>query len=308
MARNKIGFFGIHQQQSLHALKELWRRPLGNTLTILVIALSLTLPCTLYLVAKNLVHVSGQWENPSQITLYLNKGVSETQALELEGQIQSLSSVSTVKYVSPMEGLEAMRHQSGFAEAIGLLNNNPLPGVLVVEPVKAWQSAAQIEVLAGQLRNQGGVQEVRVDRDWIARLAAIKNVAVTLAQVIAIVMLVGVFLIVGNTLRLQVMNEKEEIQVMKLVGATNTYIIRPYLYTGVWYGLLGGILALFVTDGIVWVLNRSVTELAMLYHSPFHLSVMGWQDSIILLLITAFLGLLAARLSVGKHLRDIDPV
>ena len=308
MARSKIGFFGIHKQQSLNALKELWRRPLGNALTILVIALSLTLPCTLYLVAKNLVQVSDQWQNPTQITLYLNKGVSETQAHELEGQIQSLSSVSSVKYVSPMEGLEAMREQSGFAEALGLLNNNPLPGVLIVEPVKAWQSAAQVNALAGQLRNQGGIHEVRVDRDWVARLAAIKNVAVTLSQVIAIVMLFGVFLIVGNTLRLQVMSEKEEIQVMKLVGATNTYIIRPYLYTGVWYGILGGIFALLVTDGIVWILNRSVTELALLYHSSFHLTVLRWDESIILLMITAFLGLLAARLSVGKHLRDIDPV
>ncbi len=308
MARNQIGYFAIHKQQAMDALRDMCKRPLGNVLTVLVIALSLTLPSVLYLVAKNLVGISDQWQNPTQITLYLNKGVSETQAKELQGQIESLDSVASVKYVSPMQGLTAMRQQAGFDEAISLLNNNPLPGVLVVQPNQGWQSPEKIDILAAQLRTQGGVQEVRVDRDWIARLGAIKTVAVTLAELITIVMLTGVFLIVGNTLRLQVTSQKDEIQVMKLVGATDRFIIRPYLYTGVWYGLFGGIFALIFTYIITLLLNHSVTQLALLYHSTFHLSTLRLDESLILLMISAFLGLLAARLSVGKHLREIEPV
>ncbi|PSV79007.1 cell division protein FtsX [Photobacterium damselae subsp. piscicida] len=289
-------------------MKDMFRRPLGNILTLLVLAFALTLPATFYLLAKNVTIVAQSWQNPTQLTLYLQNSVPEAQAKTFADELKGWPEVETVEFISPQQGLEEFRQNAGFAKAIALLDSNPLPSVVIIKPKPQWQSNEQAQVLATKLRDQQQVSEVRLDSDWLQRLAAIKDLAVTLALVMSGLMLFAVFLIVGNTLRLQVLSHKDEIQVMKMVGATNSYILRPYLYVGVWYGLIASVIAIGLTFAITLLLDQAVATLANLYASHYRLISLGWDEMLILIMSAAFLGLLAARLSAGRHLREIEPV
>ncbi|MCW8329526.1 permease-like cell division protein FtsX [Photobacterium sp. SDRW27] len=308
MARKQNGFFAVHKQQCQEALTELMRRPLGNFLTLAVLAFALTLPASFYLLAKNVTLVAQAWQNPTQLTLYLEQNIADPVASQFSDQLQSWPEVESVDYISPRQGLQDFREHAGFDQALSLLDENPLPAVVVVRPVVAWQGSDKAIQLAAKIRTEPTVNEVRLDSDWLQRLAAIKELAVTLALLMSGLMLFAVFLIVGNTLRLQVQNQKDEIQVMKLVGATDSFILRPYLYTGVWYGLIGGIVAWVLTAIVTILLDGAVAKLASLYDSSFRMVGLRWDETLILLMTASFLGLLAARLSAGRHLKEIEPI
>lgn len=308
MARKQTGFFTAHKQQCQGALTDLVRRPLGNFLTLAVLAFALTLPASFYLLAKNVALVAQGWQNPTQLTLYLDQHISEPVANQFSEQLQSWPEIDSVDYISPQQGLQDFREHGGFDQALSLLDENPLPAVVVVRPAAGWQSSEQATQLAAKIRTEPTVEEVRLDSDWLQRLAAIKDLAITLALLMSGLMLFAVFLIVGNTLRLQVQNQKDEIQVMKLVGATDSFILRPYLYTGVWYGLIGGIVAWVLTAIVTILLDDAVAKLASLYDSSFRLVGLRWDETLILLMTASFLGLLAARLSAGRHLKEIEPI
>ncbi|WP_256383477.1 permease-like cell division protein FtsX [Photobacterium toruni] len=310
MARKSIGFFAIHRQQAGSALKDMFRRPLGNFLTLAVLAVALTLPCTFYLMAKNITVVADAWQNPSQITLYLKHNTSNDDGQALADEIKNWSQVNSVKFITADQGLEQFRQNSGFDKALNLFDeqNNPLPAVVIVEPKRGWQTTAKANQLAQKLGQQNHVAEVRLDRDWLQRLAAIQQLAIALALLMSGLMLFAVFLIVGNTLRLQVLSHKDEIQVMKMVGATNSYILRPYLYVGVWYGLIAALIAWGLTQGVTLLLGDAVAQLANLYGSHFRMLGLNWDEGLIMIMVATFLGLMAARLAAGRHLREINPV
>jgi len=308
VARKQNGFFTVHKQQCKEALTELVRRPLGNFLTLAVLAFALTLPASFYLLAKNVTLVAQAWQNPTQLTLYLEHSIADPVASQFSDQLQSWPEIDSVEYISPRQGLQDFREHAGFDQALSLLDENPLPAVVVVRPIADWQGSDKATQLAAKIRIEPTVNEVRLDSDWLQRLAAIKELAVTLAVLMSGLMLFAVFLIVGNTLRLQVQNQKDEIQVMKLVGATDSFILRPYLYTGVWYGLIGGIVAWVLTAIITILLDDAVAKLASLYDSSFRMIGLRWDEALILLMIASFLGLLAARLSAGRHLKEIEPI
>ncbi|MEZ8141191.1 permease-like cell division protein FtsX [Enterovibrio sp. FF113] len=298
-------FLSLHKQQCGQALRDLLARPTGNFLTVLALAFSLALPVTLYMLAKNVVAVSAQWQAPNQLTVYLNE-IPESRATSLSDEIGQWSEIGSVAYISPEQGLLQLRQIQGFEEAVSLLDDNPLPGVIVVTPTS--DDAAAVTALASKLRAESDIQEVRLDSDWLQRLAAIESLVLTLTWGFSGLMLMAVFLIVGNTLRLQVLNQKQEIQVMKLVGATDSYILRPYLYTGVWLALSGAVVAWLVATINGFLLDAAVAELATLYSSGFRLSGLGVDETLILFMVAGLIGLLAARLAAGKHLRDIEPV
>ncbi|MCP3697612.1 permease-like cell division protein FtsX [Aliivibrio sp. S4TY2] len=302
------GFWATHKKQAKLSFQELLRRPLGNLLTLAVIAMSLTLPSSMYLVGKNLTIVASKWQAPSQVSLYLQQEVAESKVQDLKSELEGWKEVEAVNYISPQEGLKELSEQSGFEQALTLLDSNPLPAVLIVSPKSDWQDKDKVNQLVNRLKQQSYVNEVRLDDDWLVRLEAIKHVAVVVATTLAILMFVAVFLIVGNTLRFNVLEQKDEIQVMKLVGATNTFILRPYLYTGMWFGLLGGFIAWLFTAIITVTLNGAVDNVAVLYESVFRLVGLTWDESLLLLMLSSFLGLFAARISVLRHLKEIEPV
>ncbi|MDW2167397.1 FtsX-like permease family protein, partial [Vibrio sp. 2099] len=165
-----------------------------------------------------------------------------------------------------------------------------------------------IQALAKEVGQQQDVTDVRLDEDWLARLNAIKTLAGIIVVTLTILMLGAVFLIVGNTLRFNVLANKEEIQTMKLIGATDGFILRPYLYTGMWFGVLGAVIAWFVTALVTIVMNSAVEDLAALYDSQFRLIGLSWDESLLLIITGSLLGCIAARISAQRHLKEIEPV
>ena len=191
-------------------------------------------------------------------------------------------------------------------KAISLLSGYALPGVLVITPASELKS--DIQSLAKDVRDQQDVTDVRLDEDWLARLDAIKTLASIIVITLTVLMLGAVFLIVGNTLRFNVLANKEEIQTMKLIGATDSFILRPYLYTGMWFGVLGATIAWLVTALVTIVMNSAVEDLAALYDSQFRLIGLSWDESLLLIIIGSLLGCIAARFSAQRHLKEIEPV
>ncbi|UTM57431.1 permease-like cell division protein FtsX [Photobacterium sp. CCB-ST2H9] len=308
MARESQSWLAMQRQVCKQALTDLWRRPLGNVLTLAVLTVALTLPACFYIAAKNISIVSQAWQNPTQLTVYLASGSGDAEARQLLERVSGWQEVAQTDYISPQQGLEEFRNHVGFTKALSLLDENPLPAVLVIKPTVQWQSSAAAARLAEKLRDLAGVDDVRLDSDWLQRLEAIQQLSVSLAMLMAGLMLLAVFLIVGNTLRLQLQNQKEAVQVMKLVGATNTYILRPFLYTGAWYGLLASVFALVLTTLVCLMIESAVDKLALLYGSDFHLTGLAWDECLLLIMLSSLLGVLAARLSAGRHLKEIEPI
>ncbi|CAH6936365.1 Cell division protein FtsX [Vibrio chagasii] len=308
-ATNRIssdGFFVVHWKQAKSSFSQMWQRPLGNLLTLAVISMALAMPACLYLLGKNVGEVAKDVTSPSQISAYVEDGIPEPRVMVLKDEIESWEQVELVEYISPQQGLADLSQYSGFDDALTILDDYSLPGVLVITP--SVQSDAQIKELAGQVKKQELVTDVRLDEDWLARLDAIKALAAVIVITLTVLMLGAVFLIIGNTLRFNVLAHKEEIQTMKLIGATDSYILRPYLYSGMWFGVLGSISAWVMTALITVLLNSAVDDLAQLYDSHFRLIGLSWDESLLLLIVGTLLGSVAAKLSAQRHLKEIEPV
>ncbi len=258
------------------------------------------------MIGKNIALAASNVNNSAQVSVYLNDQATDARAMVLKDKIESWSEVKKVNYISPQQGLADLSKYSGFNQAISLLDDYSLPGVLEVIPNQ--DNKQVIDQLAQKLKGEQDVTDVRMDQDWLTRLDAIRTVVVSIVVILSVLMLMSVFLIVGNTLRFNVLANKEAIQTMKLIGATDGYILRPYLYSGLWFGLLGAVIAWLFTFIITILLNSSVEQLAKLYDSQFHLVGLGFEESVILLMLGVLLGCLAAKVSAQRHLKEIEPV
>ncbi|GEM81682.1 permease-like cell division protein FtsX [Vibrio superstes] len=302
----KIGYFRSHYLVAKGSLHDIAQRPLGNLFTLAVIAIVLALPSSLYVVAKNILDAAEQVSQPAAVSAYLQEGTPEARIMLIKDQLESDEAIASVEYISSQQGLQDLSSHSGFNDAISLLDDYALPALLVIHPAQASDTTQQ-HIL--DLANAVEVfTDVRVDQDWLQRFDAIKALSSALALALACMMLVAVVLIIGNTMRFNVLARKEEIQVMKFLGATNSFILRPYLYTGMWFGLLGSLFAWLITLALSLFLGSTVQSVASLYDSSFILSPLSFDESIILLLIGSFLGLFAAQASARRHLSEIEPV
>lgn len=300
------GFFAIHVKQARASLSALWHRPLGNVLTLAVISMALALPACLYLLGKNVAEVASTVASPSQVSAYLQENIPEARIMVLKDDLEREANIDHVDYISSQQGLDDLSQYSGFDKAISLLDDYSLPGVLVVTP--SVSDTRAIQAIARQLSNEQGVSDVRLDEDWLTRLDAMRNLVGVIVSVLSALMLISVFLVVGNTLRFNVLENKDEIQTMKLIGATDRYILRPYLYSGLWFGLIGAGVAWFLTEILTMILNSHVEALSKLYDSQFQLIGLSWDESLLLLMLGVFIGSLAARISAQRHLKEIEPV
>ncbi|WP_047049506.1 permease-like cell division protein FtsX [Vibrio mexicanus] len=300
------GFFKIHIKQAKASFGALWSRPLGNLLTLAVISMALAMPACLYLLGKNLAVVASDVASPSQVSAYIAQNTPEARIMVLKDDVERWEETAHVEYISSQQGLEDLSQYSGFDKAISLLDDYALPGVFIIKPTTENQES--INALAARLGEQEIITDVRLDEDWLTRLDAIRNLVTTIVIMLSVLMLGSVFLIVGNTLRFNVLANKDEIQTMKLIGATDSYILRPYLYSGMWFGLLGAVCAWTLTALVTILLNSAVEGLADLYDSQFRLIGLNWDESLLLLMTGIFLGSLAAKVSAQRHLKEIEPV
>ncbi|MDH5325455.1 MAG: permease-like cell division protein FtsX [Gammaproteobacteria bacterium] len=296
-----------HLWVAVSSLGQLWRTPLSTLMTSAVIAISLALPFGLHILLSNVQQLSGQWQNAAQISLYLKQGISDAMAKQLKGALQRWDGVESIHYVSPQQALEEFKQQSGFGDALELLQQNPLPAVLIVKPTLEYNQPVQLDLLVSKLQQHSAVEEAQLDMQWVKRLSAMIQAGERAVLLLASLLGVGVLLVIGNTIRLTIYNRRQEIVVTKLIGATNRFIRRPFLYTGLWYGLFGAILAWFLVVVFLALLKGPLDHLAFLYNSTFTVGGVDFRESLLIIATGVFLGLGGAWLAVGRHLQAIEP-
>lgn len=303
-----LGSYVIHHLQAFfYSLGRMWRNPFSSLMTVTVIGIALALPSGLHVILKNIQGISAGWENAAQISLFLKREVAEERARNLVASLKAMPEITDVKYLSPEAALEEFRQLSGFGDALNALDDNPLPTLLIVQPASEFTAPAQIENLLDRLRNYREVDIAQLDMEWVKRLYALMEIGKRGVLVLAALLALAVLLIVGNTIRLAIQNNRDEIEVQKLIGATDAFIRRPFLYSGIWHGVLGAIIAWLLVVISLWLLNGPVQRLSLLYGSDFELGSLGLSASVTLVTAGITLGLLGAWAAVGKHLREIEP-
>ena len=282
------------------------RTPLASLLTMLVIAITLALPAGLHLAIKNAMLLSGGWENAVDFSVYFEPGTDEDAARALADVIRKRADVELVRFVAADSALEEFRENPGFAAAIDGLPTNPLPHALVVRPAAVAGSEA-IAVLKDDLTNLPETDIVQLDTEWVQRFHAILDVVRRGVAIVAALLAAAVLIVIGNTIRLDIQNRREEIVVTKLVGASNGFIRRPFLYSGFIHGVTGGLIALIVIAVTLALLADPVRRLAGLYSSGFSLVGLSPTEALLLVVAGAGLGWLGAFLATARHLRRIEP-
>jgi cell division transport system permease protein len=302
-----IGWGTRHLQSALFAAGRLARAPLATVFTVLVIAIALTLPTALTLAIASVRTATGDFANAVDVSVYFKEDVSLDKARQLAAGLRQRNGVANVRVVSAEEALKSFRRGSGFGEAVDALGENPLPHSLQVRPGTGAMDTTQMESLRRHIAAWPEVEQVQVDNDWVRRLNAILDLLRGIVIGAAVLLGAGVLAIIGNTVRLEIFNRRAEIEVTKLVGGSNAFVRRPFLYTGFYYGLAGGLLATLLVLLGLSLLNGPVTRLAESYGSPFRLLTPGLPEVAALLGIGALLGLIGAGLATARHLARIDP-
>jgi cell division transport system permease protein len=296
-----------HLQQAIGSLGDLWRTPLTSIMTVLVLGISLTLPATLHLFVKNANYVTEQWDSASEISLFLKLSVTDKAAQNLVQRLQLYPEIEQVQYISADDALKEFKTLSGFGQALEYLDNNPLPATVMVTPNSRSSQAQAAQELLAKLEAEREVEHGKLDLEWLSRLEAMAQLLENIVKGVAFLLCLSVVLIVGNTIRLAILNQKDAIAVMKLVGATDSFIQRPFLYAGIWYGILGGLFACIAVAILAQYLSQAIAELSDLYDSQFILQGLSLDEGLSLIGMAVMLGLLGSYVSVRQHIREIEP-
>jgi len=288
-----------HLYSLFSSLGRIAARPWTTLLTLLVMALALAMPLLLFLLLDNARQLGGDMQQAGAISVFMKPGES-ADALALRAR--ALPSVSAVVLKTPADGLEELRGQPGFADAMKLLRDNPLPAVLVVTPRDAASGSEAASALVAELQASPGVDLVQYDYLWRERLDAILAAATRAASVLAGLLALAALLIVGNTVRLDILGRSDEIGVMQLLGASSGFVRRPFLYTGLWYGAFSALIALLVVLVVEFTLLTPLTNLVASYDHRFALHAMGWAPAAVAFAGGALLGWLGAWLAASRHL------
>jgi len=296
-----------HLQQAVGSLGDLWRTPFTSVMTVFVLGISLALPATLHLFVKNAQQVSEQWNSASQITLFLHLSTDDKGAKNLVKRIKLYPEVSEVHYISADQALKEFKILSGFGQSLEYLDKNPLPATILVTPTKRASQASAANELLVKLKQEREVEQGKLDLEWLTRLEAMAQLIEDIVIGVALLLCMSVVLIVGNTIRLAILNQKDAIAVMKLVGATDSFIQRPFLYSGVWFGVFGGLLSWLAVTILAQYLTGAISKLTDLYQSNFQLQGLSLNEALFLIAFAVFLGLAGSYISVRKHIRAIEP-
>jgi cell division transport system permease protein len=287
-------------------LGRLTREPMSTLLTAAVIGITLALPAALHVLVQNISAISYSWEGTLQASLFLKDSVSAERGRDLAQALQNRQGVARASYISREQSLVEFRELSGFAEALDLLADNPLPAVIVVTPRREL-GQQQVSSLLDGLAQLPEVEVAKLDQKWLERLYAILAIVERAVLIISALLALAVVVTVGNTIRLDIENRRDEIIVMKLIGAPDGFIRRPFLYTGVWYGLFGGLIAWALVDGALRALAGPAQRLAGLYESGFRLAGISWDAGFALLGAGVLLGVLGSGWTVGRHMSRYEP-
>jgi cell division transport system permease protein len=298
-------YFAHHHMVMKESLWRLFRAPFASLMTWLVIGIALALPVGLYIVLMTVQSFGDRWANAAQISLYLKSDVTEVAAISLKENLSARADIASATYVSREQALSEFQSASGFGEVVNQLDTNPLPMVIIVHPKSS--DAQTVQVIFDELQKITSVEKAQMDLAWVERLFAMMDLGKRIAMLLGGVLVLGVLLVIGNTLRLAIDNRYEEIQVIKLVGGTDAFIRRPFLYTGIWYGLGGGFIAWGLIELVLWSLQEPIASLVSLYHSDFSILHLDMISVATLLLMSTLLGWLAALLATYRHINEPMP-
>lgn len=294
-----------HLQVLRFTLQRLLRTPVTSLLNILVIGIALSLPVGGYVLLKNIQGVSEQMAGTPQISVFLAMGTTQDEIEHISRQLKEHGAIDHIEFVPRDLALKQLQHSTGLADVVGGLAQNPLPDAFIIYPIAL--DAQKLELLRDDLKSWPKFEHVQLDSAWAHKLEAILQFGRLAVLILAAMLSFALVAITFNTIRLQILTQRDEIEVSKLIGATNGFIRRPFLYFGLVQGLLGGAAAWLIIASSLLLLNYSLSSLTQLYASTFSLKHLTLGDSISLLGFSAYLGWLGAWLSVSQHLWQIEP-
>lgn len=304
---NRLSAWFIHHLQSqVFSLGKIYRSPASTLMTVTVIAITLSLPAGFYLFLKNIELVSGDLRSSTQISLYLDLDLNQQRAEAFSQQLKSQTLIADTYFISRSQALQDFKLNSGFGQSLEQLEENPLPHTVIVQPVHEIDTLS-IKTLLSKLEAMPEVSIAKLDTEWLERLYTLIELAKRSVIIISLLFSFAVLLIIGNTIRLDIQNRYQEIVVTKLIGATDAFIRRPFLYGGVWYGLFGGILCWLIVELSALALSGPFARLNLLYQSSFNLITFSFSDFITLICFSTLLGLAGSWLAVARHLNEIEP-
>jgi cell division transport system permease protein len=302
-----FGFVYRHLQAAGFSWQRIWRTPLASLMTIGVIGIALCLPLILFVLVQNAKVITAGMDSNGQVNLFLEEQLTETELNEIFQALQINNAVADFNYISPEQGLEDLQREPGFGDIVKTLPSNPLPGVIEVTPTAEILRAGDIEQLGAALDQLPYVVSAKLDMQWLQRLNYIINVAQQAVNALLVLLSLAVLLIISNTIRLATQNRRQEIVVCKLIGAHDRFVRRPFLYSGVWYGLFGSLLALGLVMTLLWWLYMPMQQLVNSYYLDYHFTGLSWFIGLLVIALGVGLGWLGSFITVNRHIAEIEP-
>lgn len=303
-----LAWFIRHLQTMVGALGDLSRNPFSSTLSISVIAIALALPGSLFAALENINKFTAEFEHGANISLFLAPEINIKQAKEFKLSLEQHAAIKHVDLITPDQAMAEFKSRSGLADALDSLTSNPLPFVLLAYPGdEIARSPTKLASLIDELGKLKQVELSQFDLEWIKRLTALLELMTRAVWVIAFILGLGVFLVIGNTIRLAITNRQEEIRIIKLIGGTDAFVRRPFLYSGMFQGFFGGLFALLVIFLLFSFISTPTTALSSMYGIAFSLEPLHLLPSILLVSSGAVIGWLSARVTVGVYLKQFEP-
>jgi cell division transport system permease protein len=282
----------------------MWREQWNSALTILVIGVALALPTGLIALLANVQKINTHWDNGVQISVFFKKSVSETLLKDKQSIFQNYKAITQIQYISPKQALEEFEKTTGQTNLLKYLDENPLPPMLILY-LKTKPTKQEIETIIKQIRTWPEVEKIQLDQTWLQRLHALLALADHAVTIVTIILAMTVFIITCNTIRLDIEKKKRHIIITKLVGATNAFVRREFLYFGFWYGFLGSIVAWIIVTISILILKSPVTQVAILYQSNFVLTGLDSKSTFMLFFLGTMLGISGAWIAVGRYLDQL---
>lgn len=303
----RLGAYGrSHARGFFSSLKRLAGTPFSSITAILVVAVALSLPALFYVLVDNIRLISGRFTDTNQITLFLKPEITDSQATPVAERLLEFPEVESIKLIGKSQALLEFKQYSGFSAAIEILEDNPLPAIIQINP----RDALNPEQLGEFTRRIEAIPEAdfaRFDLQWVKRLQAIVEVAERGVEIVSLLLGIGVVFVVSNTIRLELRTRHDEIVVNKLLGATDSFIRRPFLYSGFWYGFGGGIVATLLVTCVLCYLDEPARQLSLLYESDYRLAHLGFARTIGLWLASSLLGIAGAWMVLLHQLNKMNP-
>ena len=294
-----------HWQALNRPLKQLANTPLSSLLSIIVIGIAFSLPLGIYTMLGNLQAISSDTASTPQLSVFLKLKASQADIENVNSQLEEFPYIASFQFISKEIALQQLQQESNLNEVANNLPKNPLPDAFIINLQQILPD--ELENIRAVIKKWPEIEHVQVDTDWARRVDALLRLGQLAVLMLAVVLGLALIIVVFNTIRLQVLTKRDEIEVIKLIGATDSFIRRPFLYFGAIQGMAGAAAGWLLIALGIQAINESLVELTQLYETDFHLNYLSFHDSLSLLIFSALLGWLGARLSVTQYLSQIEP-